>query len=159
RHRWWRALAARAPGAAQIRHAGERHRAGIAEPRAAGPHLCHRAASCRQQDADRRHHARRALADPADRAVPAVHPRDLLRPDHALVVRSGGTLSHRGAGRAEERAMSTQNAITRALTSSPLIAVTLYVAVTGGLLLMAGLSVADVVAHRQAISQTSDLLD
>jgi len=55
--------------------------------------------------------------------------------------------------------MSTQNAITRALTSSPLIAVTLYVAVTGGLLLMAGLSVADVFAHRQALAQTSDLLD
>ncbi|WP_342740093.1 type II secretion system protein GspM [Bradyrhizobium sp. B117] len=51
------------------------------------------------------------------------------------------------------------NAVTRALASSPLIAVTLYVAVTGGLLLMAGLSIADVIAHRQALAQTSDLLD
>ncbi|WP_265440947.1 type II secretion system protein GspM [Bradyrhizobium sp. SEMIA] len=51
------------------------------------------------------------------------------------------------------------NAITRALASSPLIAVTLYVAVAGGLLLMAGLSIADVIAHRQALAQTSDLLD
>ena len=51
------------------------------------------------------------------------------------------------------------NAVTRALTGSPLIAVTLYVAITGGLLLMAGLSIADVIAHRQALAQTSDLLD
>ncbi|WP_426614733.1 type II secretion system protein GspM [Bradyrhizobium sp. McL0616] len=51
------------------------------------------------------------------------------------------------------------NAVTRALAGSPLIAVTLYVAVAGGLLLMAGLSVADVIAHRQALAQTSDLLD
>lgn len=51
------------------------------------------------------------------------------------------------------------NAVTRALGSSPLIAVTLYVAVAGGLLLMAGLSVADVFTHRQALAQTSDLLD
>jgi general secretion pathway protein M len=51
------------------------------------------------------------------------------------------------------------NAITRALAASPLIAVTLYVAVTGGLLLMAGLAVADVFAHRDQLTQTSDLLD
>ena len=51
------------------------------------------------------------------------------------------------------------NAVARWLTGSPLIAVTLYVAVTGGLLLMAGLSIADVIAHRQALAQTSDLLD
>ncbi|WP_431204237.1 type II secretion system protein GspM [Bradyrhizobium betae] len=51
------------------------------------------------------------------------------------------------------------NAIARALSASPLIAVTLYLAVSGGLLLMAGLSIADVIAHRQALAQTSDLLD
>jgi len=51
------------------------------------------------------------------------------------------------------------SAVTRTLTSSPLIAVTLYLAVTGGLLLLAGLSIADVIAHRQALAQTSDLLD
>src|SRR3954451_2420180 len=51
------------------------------------------------------------------------------------------------------------NAVERALVGSPLIAVTLYLAVTGGLLLMAGLSIADVIAHRQALAQTSDLLD
>jgi general secretion pathway protein M len=51
------------------------------------------------------------------------------------------------------------NAITRALAASPLIAATLYVAITGGLFLLAGLSVADVVAHRDQLAQTSDLLD
>jgi len=51
------------------------------------------------------------------------------------------------------------NAVTRALTGSPLIAVTLYLAIAGGLLLMAALSIADVIAHRQALAQTSDLLD
>ena len=51
------------------------------------------------------------------------------------------------------------NAVARWLGASPLIAVTLYLAVTGGLLLMAGLSIADVIAHRQALAQTSDLLD
>ncbi|MBR0713042.1 type II secretion system protein GspM [Bradyrhizobium liaoningense] len=55
--------------------------------------------------------------------------------------------------------MSVRDTITRTLSHSPLIAVTLYVAVAGGLLLMAGLSVADVVSHRQALAQTSDLLD
>ena len=51
------------------------------------------------------------------------------------------------------------NAVVRTLTGSRAIAVTLYLAVTGGLLLMAGLSIADVFAHRQALAQTSDLLD
>nr|WP_275169857.1 type II secretion system protein GspM [Bradyrhizobium sp. CSS354] len=51
------------------------------------------------------------------------------------------------------------NAVERALVGSPLIAVTLYLAITGGLLLMAGLSIAEVIAHRQALAQTSDLLD
>lgn len=51
------------------------------------------------------------------------------------------------------------NAVVRALAGSPLIAVTLYLAITGGLLLMAGLSIAEIVAHRQALAQTSDLLD
>ena len=54
---------------------------------------------------------------------------------------------------------SAGNAVTRALTSSPLIAVTLYVGLTVGLVALAGLSVADIVAHRQALSQTADLLD
>ncbi|OPY98204.1 general secretion pathway protein GspM [Bradyrhizobium sacchari] len=51
------------------------------------------------------------------------------------------------------------NAVTRALTGSPLIAISLYIAIAGGLLLMAGLSIADVIAHRQALAETSDLLD
>lgn len=51
------------------------------------------------------------------------------------------------------------NALGGWLTGSPLIAVTLYLAVTVGLLLMAGLSIADVIAHRQSLAQTSDLLD
>lgn len=51
------------------------------------------------------------------------------------------------------------NAVTRLLTGSPLIAVTLYFAIAGGLLLMAGLSIADIISHRQALAQTSDLLD
>ncbi|AWL94906.1 MULTISPECIES: type II secretion system protein GspM [Bradyrhizobium] len=51
------------------------------------------------------------------------------------------------------------NAVARALASSPLIAVTLYVAVAGALLLTAGLSIAEILAHRQALAQTSDLLD
>ncbi|MBR0973314.1 MULTISPECIES: type II secretion system protein GspM [Bradyrhizobium] len=51
------------------------------------------------------------------------------------------------------------NAVGRTLAGSPLIAVTLYLAVTSGLLLMAALSIADVIAHREALAQTSDLLD
>ncbi|WP_035965969.1 type II secretion system protein GspM [Bradyrhizobium sp. YR681] len=51
------------------------------------------------------------------------------------------------------------HAVARALTGSPLIAVTLYLAIAGALLLTAGLSIADVIAHRQALAQTSDLLD
>ncbi|MBB4368397.1 general secretion pathway protein M [Bradyrhizobium sp. cir1] len=51
------------------------------------------------------------------------------------------------------------NAVARALTGSPLVAVSLYIAIAGGLLLMAGLSIADVIAHRQALAESSDLLD
>jgi general secretion pathway protein M len=51
------------------------------------------------------------------------------------------------------------NAVARALAGSPLIAVTLYLGIAGVLLLMAGLSIADVIAQRQALAQTSDLLD
>jgi general secretion pathway protein M len=51
------------------------------------------------------------------------------------------------------------NAVARALASSPLIAVTLYVAIAGALLLTTGLSIAEILAHRQALAQTSDLLD
>jgi len=51
------------------------------------------------------------------------------------------------------------NAVARALASSPLIAVTLYVAIAGALLLMTGLSIAEILTHRQALAQTSDLLD
>lgn len=51
------------------------------------------------------------------------------------------------------------NAVARALAGSPLIAVTLYVAVAGALLLTASLSIAEIVANRQALAQTSDLLD
>ncbi|MHC2626557.1 general secretion pathway protein M [Bradyrhizobium huanghuaihaiense] len=51
------------------------------------------------------------------------------------------------------------SAVARALTGSPLIAVSLYIAIAGGLLLLAGLSIADVIAHRQALAESSDLLD
>lgn len=51
------------------------------------------------------------------------------------------------------------NAVARALAGSPLIAVTLYVTIAGALLLMTGLSIAEILSHRQALAQTSDLLD
>lgn len=55
--------------------------------------------------------------------------------------------------------MNSGNAITRTLTHSPLIAVALYVALTGGLVAMAGFAVADILDHQRALAQTSDLLD
>jgi general secretion pathway protein M len=55
--------------------------------------------------------------------------------------------------------MISQNVITRTLTRSPLIAVTLYIAVAGGLLATAGFAVSDIVDHQRALAQTSDLLD
>lgn len=55
--------------------------------------------------------------------------------------------------------MSASTTITRALTQSPLVAVTLYLAVVGGLVATAGLAVADIVTHQRALAQTSDLLD
>ena len=55
--------------------------------------------------------------------------------------------------------MNTSDAIVRTLTRSPLIAVVLYVAVLGGLLATAALSVSDILDHRQALAQTADLLD
>jgi general secretion pathway protein M len=55
--------------------------------------------------------------------------------------------------------ISTGNAVTRALTHSPLIAVVLYLAVFGGLLVTAGLAVANIFDHQQSLAQTSHLLD
>ena len=55
--------------------------------------------------------------------------------------------------------MSAGNLITRTLTHSPLIAVVLYLAVAGGLLVTAGLAIANIFDHQQALAQTSDLLD
>jgi general secretion pathway protein M len=55
--------------------------------------------------------------------------------------------------------MSADGTIKRALTASPLAAVTLYVVVSCGLLLLAGVSVADVRLRRQQLAQAADLLD
>lgn len=54
--------------------------------------------------------------------------------------------------------MSSADAVVRTLTRSPMIAVVLYAAVFGGLLATAGLSISDILAHRQALAQTADLL-
>lgn len=59
-----------------------------------------------------------------------------------------------GAGK-----VSSGNAVARALTHSPLIAVVLYLAIAGGLLVTAGLSIANILDHQRALAQTSDLLD
>ena len=55
--------------------------------------------------------------------------------------------------------MTSGHAIARGLTHSPLIAVVLYLAVIGGLLVTAGLSVLDIIGHQRGLAQTSDLLD
>ena len=55
--------------------------------------------------------------------------------------------------------MNSANAIARTLTRAPLIAVVLYAAVLGGLLVTAGLSISDILDHRQALAQTAGLLD
>jgi general secretion pathway protein M len=51
------------------------------------------------------------------------------------------------------------NAIARALTHSPLVAVVLYLAVAGGLLVTAAVAIANIFDHQRALAQTSDLLD
>ena len=51
------------------------------------------------------------------------------------------------------------NALARALTHSPLIAIVLYLAIAGGLIVTAGLSIASILDHQRALAQTSDLLD
>ena len=55
--------------------------------------------------------------------------------------------------------MTSGNFITRTLTHSPLIAVVLYLAVVGGLLVTAGVAIASILDHQRALAQTSDLLD
>ena len=51
--------------------------------------------------------------------------------------------------------MTSSLAISRWLTHSPLIAVVLYIAVTGGLLATAGLAVSDIVDRQGALAQKS----
>lgn len=55
--------------------------------------------------------------------------------------------------------MSEGNQITRLLTRSPLVAITLYLAVTGGLLATTGIAVLSIFDQQRALAQTSDLLD
>ena len=55
--------------------------------------------------------------------------------------------------------MSAAQSIARTLTRSPLIAVVLYIVVTGGLLAAIGIAVTDILDHQRALAQTSDLLD
>ena len=59
-----------------------------------------------------------------------------------------------GSGRADA-----SNAVARAFAQSPLIAVVLYLAAVGGLLVTTGLAISSIVDHRRALAQTSDLLD
>lgn len=55
--------------------------------------------------------------------------------------------------------IGTGNIITRTLTQSPLIAVVLYLAVFGGLVVTTGIAVSSIFDHQRALAQTSDLLD
>ena len=55
--------------------------------------------------------------------------------------------------------MISPGAIARTLTRSPRLAVLLYVLMTGGLFAAAGFAIADIVDHRRALAETSDLLD
>jgi len=83
-----RPLADRSAGAAQIRDAGERN---VLETLSRLLPDTPMSPNCiwAQQAADLGHHQRCAVADPADRAVAALHPRHLLCADHARAVRSG----------------------------------------------------------------------
>jgi general secretion pathway protein M len=56
-------------------------------------------------------------------------------------------------------ARSAASAIAGSLTQSRPIAVVLYVAVAGALLAMSGMAISDIVVHRNALAQTSDLLE
>jgi len=69
------------------------------------------------------------------------------------------SLGSAGSGNIGAGKLGSGNFITRTLTHSPLIAVVLYLAVTGGLLATAGLSIANILDHQRALAQTSDLLD
>ena len=55
--------------------------------------------------------------------------------------------------------MSTGNVVARTLAQSPLIAVVLYLAVLGGLVVTTAISVSSMFDHQRALAQTSDLLD
>jgi general secretion pathway protein M len=56
-------------------------------------------------------------------------------------------------------ASSAASTIASSLTQSRPIAVVLYVAVAGALLAMSGMAISDIVVHRNALAQTSDLLE
>ena len=55
--------------------------------------------------------------------------------------------------------MSTGNIVARTLAQSPLIAVVLYLAVLGGLVVTTVISVSSMFDHQRALAQTSDLLE
>jgi general secretion pathway protein M len=64
------------------------------------------------------------------------------------------SLGNIGAGK-----VSSGNAVTRALTHSPLIAIVLYLGVAAGLIVTTGVAIASILDHQRALAQTSDLLD
>ena len=55
--------------------------------------------------------------------------------------------------------MTAAQSIARTFARSPLIAVVLYIVVTGGLLATIGVAVTNILDHQRALAQTSDLLD
>ncbi len=148
-------------GAAQARDPGERDRARGAVADSARPHLCHRAAHHRRQAAGRRRDPRRSLADPADRAILAVRPRDLLRPHHPLPDRAGRALSHRSPHRAGVRAthMSTETPLDKLFARYPALAVLGYAAIVVLLAVVGIGALADLYDRNQALAAATDMLD
>src|SRR5581483_3455825 len=128
-------------------------------PDPARPHLRDGTSHRRRQGAPDRRDARRSLSDPAARAVAALQPCDLLRPDDAWPVRPGRALSHRGADRTRVRvALMSPSHTPRLAKLRQLLAVAAYLAAFAVLLVLTFTAITGIFDQRASIAASADLL-
>src|SRR3984885_12650366 len=126
----------RSAGQAQADDAVQSHGPRGHLARVARYHLCDRTADRWRQGPGRGHDAGCAVPDPLDGAVATVHPRDLLRADHARGERNQRAFPYRSPYHSLFwiRHVSAYAALRNAITTSPMVSVAIYLGLVVALL-------------------------
>src|SRR6478609_7708355 len=151
----------RSAGQAQADDAVERHGAGSHLARVARHYLCDGTADRGRQVPGCGYDAGCSIADPPDGAVAAVHPRHILRPDHACRQRCWREFPYRGPYHRLFwiRNMSVFAASRKAITTSPIPAAAIYAALVVVLLFTVVTGIVDVIDQRREVASSSAMLE